>query len=149
MKAQKKMLGTAISIAVGAHVGKFDRGGNPYILHLLSIMSQLMYDTELAIIGVLHDVVEDSGYSLRDLRGVGYSDRVLVAIDLLTHKVGVPYEDYITLICTNQDAITVKRKDLQHNLDITRLEGVKEEDLLGMEKYHKAFIELGKARCGK
>ncbi len=141
-----KHLEKAISIAVAAHAKQFDRGGKPYILHPLHLMNQLMYDTELAIIGVLHDVVEDSDITLQDLKCSGFSDRVVSALHCLTHKDGEGYEDYIERICLNRDAITVKRKDLEHNSDITRLKGVKHKDLLRMEKYHKAFIKLGEAR---
>ena len=48
----------AIKIAVEAHTGQVDKGGNPYILHPLRVMLSL--DTEQErIVGVLHDVVED------------------------------------------------------------------------------------------
>jgi len=43
----------------------------------------------------------------------------------------------------NIDAIRVKRKDLEHNSDITRLKGIKKNDLERIEKYHKAFTTLG------
>lgn len=137
----------AIGIAVGAHENQFDRGGNPYILHPLHLMNQLMYDKELAAIAVMHDVIEDSHHwDLINLRIFGFSDRVLTALDLLTHKEEDSYQQYIDKISTNYDAIRVKRKDLEHNSDITRLKGVKEKDLKRMEKYHKAFIQLGKAK---
>lgn len=142
------MLDKAILIATLTHTGQFDKGGKPYILHPLYLMSQLMYDTELATIAVLHDVIEDSRgqVTLKDLQGEGFSARVIVALDLLTHKKGVPYEDYIEGIASNFDAIRVKRKDLGHNSDITRLKGVTEKDLTRMEKYHRAFLRLGEAR---
>ncbi len=66
---------------------------------------------------------------------------------LLTHQKNVPYEEYIDNMCDNYDAIRIKRKDLEHNSDITRLKGVTEKDLARMEKYHKAFIKLGEARA--
>ena len=48
----------AISIAVEAHEGQIDKGGNPYILHPLRVMMSLRTVDEM-IVGVLHDVVED------------------------------------------------------------------------------------------
>ena len=48
----------AISIAVEAHEGQVDKGGNPYILHPLRVMMSLRTIDEM-IVGVLHDVVED------------------------------------------------------------------------------------------
>lgn len=142
----QKQLSQAIAIAANAHVKQLDKGGKAYILHPLHLMSQLLFDTELATIAVLHDVIEDSDITLSDLIEAGYSDRVTSALDLLTHKEGDSYQEYIELISTNYDSIRVKRKDLEHNSDITRLKGVRDKDLNRMKKYHDAFIFLGIAK---
>ena len=142
----QEQLALAIRIAVTAHEGQYDKGGKPYILHPLHLMSQLMYDPELAAIAVLHDVVEDSKWTMNDLVDNGFSDRVVNTVYKLTHQHGETYDEYIGYICDSIDAIIVKRKDLEHNSDITRLKGVTDKDLARMAKYHKAFIKLGKAR---
>ena len=142
---KNKQLGAAINIATSAHIGQYDKGGKPYILHPLHLMSQLMFDIELATIAVLHDAIEDSNVSICDLIDAQFSLRVIDAVKLLTHG-DESYEDYIEAICDNYDAIRVKRKDLEHNSDITRLKGITDKDLERMKKYHKAFIRLGKAR---
>jgi len=61
-----KQLANAISIATNAHHGQYDRGRKPYILHPLYLMSQCLFDLELATIAVLHDVVEDSEITLEN-----------------------------------------------------------------------------------
>ena len=139
-------LAKAIALAVDAHQDQYDKAGKPYILHPLHLMNQLLFDPELAMIAVMHDIIEDSDYTLEYLLDVGFSTRVVNALRLLTHKKEDSYEDYIRKICTNYDAIRVKRKDLQHNSDITRLKGVTEKDIKRMEKYHRAFIKLGEAK---
>ncbi len=142
-----EQLAKAISIATTAHEGQFDKGGKPYILHPLHLMNQLMFDIQLATIAVLHDVVEDSLYTFDDLVAEGFSDRVLAALILLTHDDSDGYlEGYIPKICTNRDAIRVKRKDLEHNTDITRLKGIRDKDLERLRKYHTAFVMLGEAK---
>lgn len=138
----------ALEISVNVHSGQFDKAGKPYILHPLWIANQLMFDMELAAIGLLHDVIEDSrGFVdetyLRDMR---FSERIIKAVTLLTHEEEDSYEEYIDKICTNYDAIRVKRKDLEHNSMITRLKGVTERDQARMFKYHKAFLKLGEAK---
>ena len=138
-----KQLAHAIEVATEAHHGQFDKGGKPYILHPLHLMSQLMFDIELATIAVLHDVVEDSEWTIDLLTYNGFSDRVTTALELLTHDPDDSYEQYIDRISYSKDALRVKRKDLEHNSDITRLKGIKEKDLERMAKYHKAFIFLG------
>ena len=148
MKNQKQ-LAKAIEIATTTHSGQFDKGGKPYILHPLHLMTQLMFDVELAIIAVLHDVIEDSNgkVTLNSLKDEGFSDRVLIALDLLTHKKN---DDYITVyiqnISKNYDAIRVKRKDLEHNSDITRLKGLRPKDIERIAKYYEAFTLLGQAK---
>jgi len=143
---KQNQLSKAILIAAQAHDGQYDKRGKPYILHPLHLMSQLMFDIQLATIAVLHDVVEDSEVTITDLYGYGFSYRVLYAVELLTHTSNESYNEYIEKIAGNYDAIRVKRKDLEHNSDITRLKGVTDKDLKRMEKYHKAFTDLGKAK---
>lgn len=141
-----EMLGQAIRLAANAHSTQFDKGGKPYILHPLFLMNQLLYDTELAIIAVLHDVIEDTLYTLTELIEYGYSERVILALALLTHNTDETYEEYIEGICTNYDAIRVKRKDLDHNSRILRLKGTRPKDFERLEKYHRAYVKLGEAR---
>lgn len=146
---ENEQLDKAIEIAVKAHSGQFDKAGMPYILHPLHLMSQLLFDSELAAIAVLHDAIEDSNgeVTTSNLREMGFSERIVKALALLTRTPEQSYlEDYIPNICTNYDAIRVKRKDLEHNSDITRLKGLSEVDFRRIEKYHKAFILLGNAK---
>lgn len=141
-----KQLHDALTIAVLGHQDQYDKRGVPYIFHPLHLALQLMYDIELAIIAILHDVVEDTDWTIEKLREHGFSERVLVALELLTHKEEDSYEMYIARMCDNYDCIRVKRKDLSHNSDITRLKGVGPKDLARIEKYHRAFLTLGEAK---
>ena len=155
MKLQNQ-LGLAIKLATDTHHGQTDKQGMPYILHPLHLMHQLMFDTELATIAVLHDAVEDSELTFEDLDDMGFSKRVISALKLLTHDMSDSYEEYIAKMCAidlgiddskiKYDVIRVKRKDLEHNSDITRLKGITERDINRIEKYHKAFVLLGKAK---
>ena len=144
-----EQLALAIEIAVRAHKGQFDRSGKPYILHPLHLMNELMFDVQLAIVAVLHDVVEDTKdtvdeITIEDLKK-NFSPRVIAALILLTHG-DEPYEVYIEGICSNYDAIRVKRKDLEHNSNITRLKGIGPKDQARIVKYHKAFVRLTEAK---
>ena len=141
------LLGKAIEIATKAHSGQYDKGGKPYILHPLRLMTQLLFDTELAMIAVMHDVVEDGDYTLEDLRNEGFSERVLAALALLTHDSKDDYlKVYIPRIAGNYDSLRVKRKDLKDNSDITRLKGIRPKDIARVEKYFIAYTYLGDAR---
>lgn len=146
---KQEQLATAIKIASDIHEKQFDKGGKPYILHPLHLMHQFLFDIQLATIAVLHDVIEDSNgaVSIDSLIYLGFSGRVCGVLNLLTHDKNEDYLDiYIKRICTDYDAIRVKRKDLEHNSDITRLKGITEKDLERIKKYHIAFTVLGKAK---
>lgn len=136
-------LDIAIDIVSQAFLGKNDQGGNPYILHCLHVMYQMdPNDHDLRCIAVLHDLVEDTSWTLSDLRDRGFSARVVAGVDLLTHRDGVPYDDYIKLIAMSSDARKVKLADLKHNSDITRMKGLRKKDFDRLEKYHRAFAYL-------
>lgn len=66
------MIFDAIEFAVKAHSGQYRKVNKvPYIVHPLSVMQILMENgcsEEIAVAGVLHDTVEDTGVSLQDIR---------------------------------------------------------------------------------
>jgi len=133
-------LGKAISIAAKAFEDKRDKGGKPYILHCLHVMNKMKYsgDEELMIIAVLHDLVEDTSWTLDHLLNNNFSSRVIAGVSALTHKEGEDYTDYIKRISFSKDATLVKLQDLRHNADITRMKGIRQKDLDRMAKYHEA-----------
>ena len=106
-----------IRIAVNAHDGMKDMVGNPAISHVLAVGLMGKNPLEQKA-GFLHDVVEDSDITLEDLRAEGVEEEVLAAVDLLTHRSGMSYEDYVKniVLSQNQTAIQVKLNDLHHNL---------------------------------
>jgi|SRR5687767_1553296 len=137
------MLGKAIKLAAVAFADKLDKGGKPYILHCLRVMMGVdQNDEELMQIAVLHDVLEDTEITAEDLRREGFSERVIKALELLTHADDSHYDTYIKMVSLNPDARTVKMADLIDNSQITRLKGLRKKDFDRMEKYHWAFTYL-------
>ncbi len=132
----------AIQIAVEAHQSKLDKAGAPYILHPLRVMLR-MDTTAERIVAVLHDVVEDSGWSLKALEREGFPSRIVQAIGFLTRRDGETYEDFIRRLAQNPLARKVKLADLEDNMDIRRLPQVTEKDLERLGKYHQAWVVLG------
>lgn len=143
------MLGKAIALASQMFENRKDKGGHPYILHCLRVMDGVGKDADedLKIIAVMHDIIEDiftnnPELGFRELSLVGFSDRVITALKLLTHDKSIPYEEYIKQLSFNQDARKVKLSDLRDNSDITRLKGLRKKDFERLEKYHKAYVYL-------
>ncbi|MFJ2280110.1 HD domain-containing protein [Pseudomonas sp. NPDC087803] len=131
----------AIAIAATAHAGQVDKGGAPYILHPLKVMLR-MTTLEERIVAVLHDVVEDCGISLDDLRKEGFNEDVLRAIESVTKVPGESYEDFVERAAQNPIGRVVKLADLEENSDLSRIASPSWEDLERVEKYRRAIGRL-------
>ena len=128
----------ALRLCFEAHKGQVDKSGMPYVFHPFHLAEQ-MKDESTTIVALLHDVIEDTEYTVEDLIEMGFDGEVIEAIKLMTHEDGVPYMGYVKRIKTNPIARQVKLADLRHNSDITRLDRVTEKDLIRVEKYRKAI----------
>lgn len=124
----------ALRLCYEAHNGQLDKGGAPYVFHPMHLAEQMTTE-EATIVALLHDVVEDTKYTLADIAALGFGDNVIEALALLTHDKSVSYKDYIAEIKSNDIAKQVKLADLAHNADLTRLNVITEKDIARQEKY--------------
>lgn len=131
----------AIALAVKAHRGQTDKNGQPYILHPLRVMLRLETEQE-KIVGILHDVVEDTEVTVTDLRAAGYGEEILAALDCVTKREGEAYEDFVQRSASNPLAKRVKLADLEDNMDIKRLSEVRPKDVDRLNRYMKAWAML-------
>ncbi|MCK6073901.1 HD domain-containing protein [Paenibacillus silvae] len=131
----------AISIALEAHKGQLDKGGNPYILHPLAVMNRVE-TIEEKIVAVLHDVIEDTEVTIEQLRELGFSEEIVKAIGLLTRSKEDSYEQFIEKTTTNRIARNVKIADIQENMNLSRIKNPTEQDYNRLEKYKKAMERL-------
>ncbi len=138
---QTALLERAVQIAVKAHAGQWDRGGLPYILHPLRLMLQMSSPAAM-MVAVLHDVVEDSAWTLESLRKEGFPEEVIAAVDALTHRAGETYDDYLQRVKQNPLAVVVKLRDLEDNSNILRLQALEEKDCRRLQQYHRAYRYL-------
>ncbi len=134
----------AILIAVQGHQGQIDKAGKPYILHPLRMMLKMR--TEAAMMAaVLHDVVEDTRWTLDQLRNKSFPDEVLVAVECLTKREGEDYMAFVERAKANPIARQVKIADIEDNMDVRRISNFTLRDAERMEKYNKAWQLLTKA----
>ena len=136
-----KMTRRAINIMFDAHKEQKDKSGQPYVFHPFHLAEQ-MDDENSVIVALLHDLIEDTDYTLNDLVELGFSEEVCEALKLMTHDPNVDYMEYVKLIKSNPIARKVKIADLKHNSDLSRLDEVTEFDLKRNEKYRKALLIL-------
>ena len=128
----------AMKLCFQAHKEQTDKSGIPYVFHPIHLAEQ-MTDEETTIVALLHDVLEDTDCTARDLREMGFSESVIRAIETMTHPDGMDYMSYVAEIGKNPIARQVKLEDLRHNSDLSRLDQVDEKALARMEKYRAAM----------
>ena len=144
----------AIKIAVEAHTGQVDKGGNPYILHPLRVMLSLNSEEE-RIVGVLHDVVEDcEGWTWERLKDQGCSDEIIEALKSVSKTLEEEkqfkemddpdekmdhYLRFIQRAKANKIGRNVKAADIRDNLDISRIDDITNNDIQRLKRYSKAL----------
>jgi hypothetical protein len=132
----------AIEIATEAHQGQFDKAGNEYIGHPLRVM-EMGASEEEKIVGVLHDVVEDTDWTFGMLEAEGFSQEVIAALKCVTKiSENENYDDFIERVRKNPLATAVKINDLSDNMDIRRLPYLSDKDVKRLKKYLKAYKKL-------
>lgn len=126
----------AIEIAASAHAGQVDKADVPYILHPIRVM--LRMDTvEEMIVGVLHDVVEDSSWTTEDLLAEGFSEVSVEAVRMLTKLDGESREAAARRARQHPIARAVKLADNAENMDLSRIPNPTSKDLARLDEYKK------------
>ena len=128
----------AMEIARQAHAGQIDKAGADYIEHPLRVM-EMGENEEQKIVGVLHDVVEDSDWTFEMLEAEGFSSEVITALKCVTKlSEEEDYDHFIGRVLTNELAMRVKLLDLEDNMDLARLAECTEADVKRNQKYKEA-----------
>jgi (p)ppGpp synthase/HD superfamily hydrolase len=135
------LLEKAIAIAAQAHRGQKRKDGSPYILHPLRMMLRLETEPERTV-AVLHDVVEDTPWTIDDLRREGFPEDILQALDCVTRRNGESYEAFVDRAALNPVARRVKLADLEDNMNVRELPEVTPKDTERLAKYLKAWQRL-------
>lgn len=127
-------LDKAIVVAAEGHEGQVDKHGVPMILHALRVMLAVAAQDRIA--AVLHDICEDTKFTLDDLRAGGLSTGDADVVDAMTRREGEQYFDYIRRVSQHRRARVVKCLDIEDNMRLER----RIESL--MPRYQKALRRL-------
>lgn len=101
----------AINLAYVKHTNQFDKAGVPYIFHPVHIAEQ-MSDEDSTIVALLHDTLEDTNTSVEEIKVLGFPDKIINALLILTKGKAIGYEKYIKVVAQNSLAVKVKIVDL-------------------------------------
>lgn len=139
---------TALSIAVDSLCFKKGWNAEDYIKHCLTVSDPTNPDLseDEIIVGILHDVVEDTDWELDDLRRVGFSKKIVDAVASVTKKEGEKYFDAVKRASRNPIGRRVKRRDNNHNMQLTRgpfVAGVKQKYLYHISWTYLTAVEKG------
>lgn len=142
----------AIIYASEKHAGQVDKQGKPYIYHVLRVglsFTQLEKPAYVdpaipleyyVIVGVLHDVVEDTNASI-DRIFKKFGSEIASHVERITHFPHEPYEQYLFRVRTSYIATSVKIADIKDNM--SRIPELEISDPITAErlkiKYHRAL----------
>ena len=145
MSSLTSLVGKAARIAAQAHEAQVDKAGEAYVLHPMRMALRCRTDAE-RVVALLHDVVEDSPWTLSQLAAEGFPPEIIAGVDGMTHRDGESYEAFVERAAQDPLAAYVKRLDLEDNMNVLRLGEVTEKDLARLQKYHAAYRRLLKLR---
>ena len=128
-KADKKEIRKAFDLAVEAHKTQRRKSGEPYIYHPIAVAhiaaKEIGLGTTSIICALLHDVVEDTDYTLKDIEKL-FGKKVSKIIDGLTKiqdvfdkNVSMQAENFRKMLLTLSDdvrVILIKLADRLHNM---------------------------------
>lgn len=127
---------------------KVDKGGYPYVIHLLKVYS-CVNDYQEKVCALLHDVVEDTDVTFDELKEVGFPCEAIEILTYLTKQKGEDYRDYIERIISSENVhvLNIKLADLKHNMDVKRIKNPSVNDYERINKrytpaYHKIQNKL-------
>ena len=144
LKTSNDYIYKSLEIVTRLFNDKEDKGGMPYVIHLLKVYSGVSDYIE-KVCALLHDVVEDTEITYDDLSKVGYNDEIITIISILTKIKGEDYRLYIDRIIDSNNvyAMNIKLADLRHNMDITRIKNPTPNDYERISKrYEPAYQKI-------
>lgn len=122
---------------------KKDNAGEPYLRHLNKV-SESFKDDKDKCVALLHDLVEDTSFTFKDLESLGFSKDVIDTLKLLTNDLDT-YDEYIDRLLNSDNLLAkkVKMADLLDNMNLNRYEKLDKTNFERVKnKYIKTYIKL-------
>lgn len=105
-------------------------------MHPIRVMLSVQ-SAEQRIAAILHDVVEDTDWTIEQLAAEGFTSEVLDAVVALTKVDGESRLDAARRAVRDPIARHVKLADVTDNMDLSRIDSPTEKDYARIEEYKK------------
>ena len=128
---------TAKAWAYRHHAGQKDKAGLPYITHPEQVSGRLS-SPEDQVVAWLHDTVEDTGLTLREIEEQ-FGKETAAAVDAISRRADEEWADYLLRVKRNETARRVKISDLIDNSNLSRIPDVSMRDVERQLKYNQAL----------
>ncbi|MEG2234277.1 MAG: bifunctional (p)ppGpp synthetase/guanosine-3',5'-bis(diphosphate) 3'-pyrophosphohydrolase [Oscillospiraceae bacterium] len=140
------MIERAYSLAESSHAGQNRRSGEPYITHpiyVASLLVEMGLDTESLCAALLHDVVEDTGVPLSEIKSK-FGEDIALLVDGVTKLGQIPFSSV-----EEQQAENIRKMLLAMSKDIRvmiiklcdRLHNMRTLDAMSEEKQRTKSLE--------
>lgn len=110
----------ALALVAEKFRGVTDKDGEPYVMHCLRVMMGTE-NPNARLVGLMHDLVEDTDVTLDQLREMGFAEEVVQGVGLVTHEDDVSYADYVVRLKPHALAREAKLSDLRDNSSMNRV----------------------------
>ena len=134
----EELYNLALRIAIRAHEGQKDKGGRDYVTHPIRVAARCK-SMKAKVVALLHDTLEDTSVTVDELRGQGFPEDILEAVQAITRQKKESYEAFVKRLSGNVLAREVKLADLEDNMDIRRLEEITDRDVNRLRIYLRAW----------
>lgn len=150
MMNNEDIVKTSLKIAQYAHQDQVDKADIPYMYHIYGVWNRLTnYNRFIQSLGILHDLIEDTPFTLTMLKNLGYNDAFREALFSLTKRKNETYSDYIIRASKNKYGKIVKKADLEDNLYRCKLfielhpDSPKNKNFKSLiKRYEKALLDV-------
>ncbi|OIH12235.1 guanosine-3',5'-bis(diphosphate) 3'-pyrophosphohydrolase [Acinetobacter baumannii] len=140
------LLSKMIIFATQKHDGQKCKGGLPYILHPVAVMNNVS-SIDAKIVAICHDLLEDTDTTVADLKQLGCSDEIILAIQALTKFKGEGRVEAAHRVSQNRLACEVKIADVSHNMDLSRLPEITDSVMKRHAQYQQVLDILLNAKA--
>lgn len=139
----------AFYLACLAHRDQVDKGGMDYICHPATVALHVRdhhprskkRDRAMTA-ALLHDVLEDTCVTEDMLKSFAFDDKIICAVNLLTHASGDTYDAYIEKLAVSRMAMKIKCADMTDNENLDRLKHPATRDIQRSAFYHSRRLVM-------